>query len=340
MNEIKTVRPSTGEPRNDPLPWDVSGLRDTCEEWLLTYFAASPKTIAIYRDAIERRMIPFLEGQGIFELSDVTPKALTLFLVHEWERPRQRARRDGDRSRNAEGTGRISTEVIVRTYEIMRTFFKWAVAQGYLERQPMDGVRRPARSKLVREAVSTEEAKRMMAFNREKDDPVIRSRDNAIMTLLLGTGLRANELRMMRIQDIDWANRRVTIWNAKGEGQVQTRVRLSPKAYQALREWLRARQKYKVTSDWVWISQRRQHMTYQALWHVVRRLGEYAGVEGAYPHQIRHTAATQLYMETKDIMLVKQFMRHSKVATTERYLKRLGIDLEQTDYRTPDEWLT
>lgn len=339
MNETKTVRPSTGEPR-EILPWGVSGLRDTCEEWLLTYFAASPKTIAIYRDAIERRMIPFLEGQGIVELSEVTPKALTLFLVHEWERPRARARRDGDRSRNAEGTGKISTEVIVRTYEIMRTFFKWVAGQGYLTRQPMDGVRRPARSKLIREAVSTEEARRMVAVNREKDDPVIRARDTAIITLFLGTGLRANELRMMRIGDIDWANRRITIQNAKGEGVMQRRVRISPRAYQALREWLRARNKYRVTTDYVWISQRRQQMTYQAVWHVVRRLGEYAGVEGAYPHQLRHTAATELYRETKDIMLVKQFLGHSKVATTERYLKRLGVDMEQEDYRTPDEWLT
>lgn len=180
----------------------------------------------------------------------------------------------------------------------------------------------------------------MVAANREKDDPVIRARDHAIITLMLGTGLRANELRMMRISDIDWANRRITLYDSKGTGTVQTRVRISPKAYQALREWLRARQKYKVTTDWVWISQRRQQMTYQALWHVIRRLGEYAGVEGAHPHVIRHTAGTQLYMETKDIMLVKQFMRHSKVATTERYLKRLGIDLEQEDYRTPDEWLS
>lgn len=180
----------------------------------------------------------------------------------------------------------------------------------------------------------------MVAVNREKDDPVIRARDTAIITLFLGTGLRANELRMMRIGDIDWANRRITIQNAKGEGVMQRRVRISPRAYQALREWLRARNKYRVTTDYVWISQRRQQMTYQAVWHVVRRLGEYAGVEGAYPHQLRHTAATELYRETKDIMLVKQFLGHSKVATTERYLKRLGVDMEQEDYRTPDEWLT
>lgn len=306
----------------------------------MSYYAASPKTIAIYRDAIERRMIPFLEGQGVFELEDANPKALTLFLVNEWERPRLRKRRDGDRSLDAgEGYGQISTEVVVRTYEIMRTFFKWVVAQGYLSRQPMDGVRRPARSKLIREAVSTEEAKRMVAVTRLKDDPVIAARDHAIAILFLGTGLRANELRMMRIRDIDWANRKIIIQNAKGAGTVQRRVRISPKAHQALREWLRKREKYQVTSDYVWISQRRQQLTYQALWHIIRRLGEYAGVE-AHPHKLRHTAATELYRETKDIMKVKSFLGHSKVATTERYLKRLGVEMEDEDYRTPDEWLT
>jgi integrase/recombinase XerD len=81
-------------------------------------------------------------------------------------------------------------------------------------------------------------------------------------------------------------------------------------------------------------------MAYSALWAMIRNLGVYAGVANVHPHILRHTAATELYRETKDIMKVKSFLGHSKVQTTERYLKRLGVELAEEDYRTPDEWLT
>lgn len=337
MNGKTAARPSTLEPRSDPPPWAIGGIREAADEWLGSYYAASPRTIAIYRDAIQRRMTTWLEAQGVTELGEVAPRHLTLFLTHEWERPRLRQRADGDRGEE----GRISTETMVRTYEIMRTFWKWVAGAGYLQRNPMETVRKPAKPKLTRHALSTTEARDLVAKCREKDDPIVAARDEAIVTLFLGTGLRVGALLGLRLQDIDWANKRLLIRDDKGEGTVQKRVRLSPRAYQALRQWVRAREKYKVTCDALWISIRRRPMTYQAVWHVVRALGEYTGAQGrTHPHRLRHTAATELYRETKDIMMVKTFLGHSKVQTTERYLTRLGIELAEANYRTPDEWLT
>lgn len=303
---------------------------------MASYYAASPRTVSIYRDAIERRMTAWLEEQGVYELSAVTPRHLTLFLTHEWDRPRLRQRADGDRGE----AGRISTETMVRTYEIMRTFWKWVAGVGYIHRNPMETIRKPAKPRLTRHALSTTEARDLIAKCREKDDPIVAARDEAIVTLFLGTGLRVGALLGLRLGDIDWANKRLLIRDDKGEGTVQKRVRLSPRAYQALRKWVRAREKYQVRSEALWISIRRRPMSYQAMWWVIRKLGEYAGTEGrTHPHRLRHTAATELYRETKDIMMVKQFLGHSRVQTTERYLTRLGIELAEANYRTPDEWL-
>lgn len=96
-------------------------------------------------------MVTYLEDQGVTELNEASPKHLTLFLAHEWERPRLRARRDGDSADD----GRISTEVIVRTYEIMRTFWKWVVASGYISLNPMETVRKPAKPEMLNRVLPT-----------------------------------------------------------------------------------------------------------------------------------------------------------------------------------------
>lgn len=326
---------SSVEPTVTPPPWATGSIREARDEWLATYYAASPKTVRNYR-AITDRMLEALEADGIADLADVSPRHLTLFLAAEWERPRRTTRHDGDRA----DQNRISTSMVVATHAVLSIFWKWVHHQGYTAANPMASVRRPATPKLTRTALSADEAHAIIAKCREKDDPIVAARDEAIVTLFLGTGLRVRALLGLRLGDIDWANRRLLIRDDKGQGIVQRRVRLSPKAYQALRRWVRMREKYRVSSDALWISIRRRPMTYDAIWRVIRSLGEYAGVDGpAHPHRLRHTAATELYRETKDILIVKAFLGHSKVQTTERYLRRLGLELEDADYRTPDEWL-
>jgi integrase/recombinase XerD len=151
--------------------------------------------------------------------------------------------------------------------------------------------------------------------------------------------LRANELGGMRISDIDRDNRRVLIRNVKGKGENQRYVRLGRNSYEALRRWLQVRYTdAPLANDRVWVSIRRQPMSYQAVWHVIKRLGDYNGIVVS-PHILRHTAATELYRDTKDILLVMNFLGHTKVEITQRYLRQFNIEFETSAWRTPDEWL-
>ena len=80
-------------------------------------------------------------------------------------------------------------------------------------------------------------------------------------------------------------------------------------------------------------------MGYMALNSMMHNLGIYAGVPDCYIHRFRHTALAELYLNTTDIELVKMVAGHADVTTTGRYLRRVGIQYQQTPYETPGQWL-
>lgn len=310
-----------------PLP-----LAAAVSEWLDGYYSGSPRTQKAYRDAVEGRMLPFLVAQKVTWCHEATSGHLTAFMRHEAERPRTNQRRDGDRG------DRLSTATLDGIFGYLRTFWNWCEAMDYVPRSPMRKVRKPVTSKLIREGFTREEVQRLLQWVGYKDTPVIVARDRAILLILLSSGCRASEVAMLQWRQIDWANRRFKVL---GKGDKERYARLGAKAYPALRAWKEARRQWipgePKPTDPVWITLRRTPMGYTTLWKMIRNLADYAGVENATPHRFRHTAATELYLESANGKLVQHFLGHSKMATTDRYLKRIGAEMEKMDYRTPDE---
>lgn len=312
-----------------PLP-----LADAIAEWLDGYYSGSPRTRKTYQDAVQGRMLPFVEAQGARMCHEVTPAMLTAFMRHEADRPRSTRRRDGDRA------GKLSTATIDGIFGYLRTFWNWAEAMDYVARSPMRRVRKPVTPKLIREGFTREEVQRLLRWLSYKDDPVIQARDRAILLLLLSSGCRAGEIASLQWRQIDWANRRFKV---AGKGNRERTARIGAKAYPALKAWREHRKRLipgePKPSDPVWITIRRTPMGYTTLWKMVRNLADYAGVENATIHRFRHTAASELYLESANLKQVQEFLGHSKAATTDRYLKRIGAEMARMDYRTPDELL-
>lgn len=69
----------------------------------------------------------------------------------------------------------------------------------------------------------------------------------------------------------------------------------------------------------------------KTLWEIVDRVMRRAGVkveahDGVSVHAMRHTAATRAHEVTGDLVLVRDFLGHSSVATTQRYVGSAGVD--------------
>ena len=74
---------------------------------------------------------------------------------------------------------------------------------------------------------------------------------------------------------------------------------------------------------------------------MLKNLGKYANVENVHPHRFRHTYAAEWWTANRDLYALKNLLGHSRLQTTEIYLRSLGLEYGTgPEYKTPDSWLT
>lgn len=145
-------------------------------------------------------------------------------------------------------------------------------------------------------------------------------RDLALLTLLLGTGIRVSECVGLDINDIDFKNHGIRIVR-KGGNQVV--VYFGNEVEAALKEYLIER--YQVIpleghENALFLSLQRKRISVRSVEQLVKK---YAGLvtqlKKITPHKLRSTYGTQLYKETGDIYLVADVLGHSDVNTTKKH---------------------
>jgi site-specific recombinase XerD len=139
-----------------------------------------------------------------------------------------------------------------------------------------------------------------------------------IMATLYATGLRCNELRLLKVEDID--SKRMLIHIRNGKGQVPRDVTLSP----ALLERLRIYWRWRKPKDWLFPSKQRPQcaMDDKSIRHLCANAGRRAGIKRhVHPHVFRHSFATHLLDQGADLRTIQVLLGHADIQTTARYLR-------------------
>lgn len=143
----------------------------------------------------------------------------------------------------------------------------------------------------------------------------VRRRDDAVLEVLYGSGLRVAELCALDRAQLDLTGGAVTVW---GKGGKERRVPLSEPAVDALRAWLAVRADARTAADpgdAVFLNRRGGRLGTRD----VRRLLDTRAAEPTHPHALRHSFATHLLDGGADLRVVQELLGHASVATTQRY---------------------
>lgn len=154
----------------------------------------------------------------------------------------------------------------------------------------------------------------------KKFHTLTKSRDLAILTLLLGTGIRVSECVGLNITDVDFRNGGIRI-HRKGNKEVT--VYFGEEVESALLAYLDTRQKITPQpghENALFLSLQRRRIGITSLEKLVKK---YASIitplKNITPHKLRSTYGTSLYQETGDIYLVADVLGHNDVNTTKRH---------------------
>lgn len=152
-------------------------------------------------------------------------------------------------------------------------------------------------------------------------------RDLAIMTLLLGTGIRVSECVGLDMEDVDFKNNGIKI-HRKGGAEVI--VYFGDEVRQALIDYFVERQKISAepgSINALFLSLQNHRITVRAVENLVKKYSKMVTtVKNITPHKLRSTYGTNLYRETGDIYLVADVLGHKDVNTTRKHYAALDED--------------
>ena len=146
-----------------------------------------------------------------------------------------------------------------------------------------------------------------------------RERDIALMTLLLGTGIRVSECVGLDIEDLDFRNNGIRIVRKGGNEAV---VYFGDEVENALRNYLEVRKGIQPClghEHALFYSTQRRRMTVRSVENLVEKYASQVTIKKITPHKLRSTYGTALYRETGDIYLVADVLGHKDVNTTRRH---------------------
>lgn len=147
-----------------------------------------------------------------------------------------------------------------------------------------------------------------------------KERDIAIVTLLLGTGIRVSECVGLDVEDVDFKNDGIKVTRKGGNEMI---IYFGPEVEKALKNYLEVRETITPVTGHehaLFYSAQRRRIGVKAVENLVKKYArEVTTTKKITPHKLRSTYGTALYHETGDIYLVADVLGHKDVNTTKKH---------------------
>jgi integrase/recombinase XerC len=212
-------------------------------------------------------------------------------------------------------TRRFARRSIARKAAALRRYFRWALRTGLVSADPTVGLQVSGGSGRLPRVLDRREMDHLLDPAAVADEPEWRRRrDDAVLEVMYGSGVRVSELCSLDVSSIDLERSAVVVW---GKGAKQRRVPIGEPAVSAVRAWLAIRHEA-VSADEgsaLFANERGRRLTPRD----VRRIIDRRSSSPTHPHALRHTFATHLLDGGADLRAVQDLLGHADVATTQRY---------------------
>lgn len=212
---------------------------------------------------------------------------------------------------------RFAKRSIARKAAAIRRYFGWARRTGVVDADPSLGLRAPAGEGRLPRVLDGAELRTLLEPEAATDDSEPqwrRRRDDALMEMLYGSGLRVSELCSLDLDGVDSRRGVVTVW---GKGGKERRVPMSQAAVEAVKTWITSRREVRTDESGAALFLNARGGRVGA--RDVRRVMDRRSSRPTHPHALRHTFATHLLDGGADLRAVQELLGHSDVATTQRY---------------------
>jgi len=273
-------------------------LHDRFCNYKITLENLSPRTIKWHRSIFKS----FMSFSKVSSL-----EAISMDLVEEWIFWGRSERK-------------WSVKTIRSSLVSLNTFLNWCVKKDYLIKNPAKEIPKPRLPRKIPKHLTVSQAKKILycADNFDFHFSHERNRAVAIFAMFMYAGLRFQELVGLRLGDVDFENKTITI--LEGKGGKQRRIPINSKLEHYLKPYLSERSIINPFSAYFFVSTRTHNkIGYNLIKRLFTKISAKTGIV-LRPHMLRHTFATLMLEGGCDIYSLSQMLGHSHISTTTIYL--------------------
>ncbi len=224
-------------------------------------------------------------------------------------------------------TRRYSKATISRTAASLRSYFQWCARRGLVASDPAARLSAPSPDSRLPRVLGHADLDRMLdgpPIGREAP-PDIDLRDDAVLELLYGAGIRVAELCSLDTGDVDLERRVVTV---VGKGSKQRQVLIHQRCAEAVGSWLdgpRGRVASSGSDRGPSVDEEERNALFfnrrgrRIGPRDVRRILDRRSPVPTHPHALRHSFATHLLDGGADLRVVQELLGHTSLQTTQVY---------------------
>ena len=239
-----------------------------------------------------------------------------------------------------------------------RGFYVWLGRMGLIAHNPVQDVRAPKAPKPLPKALGVDEAMQLVTASCRASgdhglaqaggahgpvDAVQAARDQCMVELLYGSGLRLGELLGLDVSGappaVGWVDADAAEVHVLGKGAKRRTVPVGGPALQALADWLAVRDQWlpvggapggqgdatNVFADGLRalsINRRGKRLSPQQTRLALRQRSSQAGLATpVHPHMLRHSFASHVLQSSGDLRAVQELLGHAHIATTQVYTR-------------------
>lgn len=204
---------------------------------------------------------------------------------------------------------------LARMLSAWRGFFTYLARNHVLGNNPCLGLRAPKSAKRLPQALSPDEAARLMDI---PTDDALAVRDKAILELAYSSGLRLSEITGLTLSSVSQKEGQVTVLGKGGKMRI---VPVGRQALEALGAWLPLRAAVANQNEAaLFVGRTGRRLSARAIqlrlktWSVKRDMRI-----NVHPHVLRHSFASHVLQSSSDLRAVQEMLGHASIASTQVY---------------------
>jgi len=205
----------------------------------------------------------------------------------------------------------MSARSVNRKLSTLKSFFKYAMREHWIEIDPMAKIQGPKMGKKL--PVFMEEKNMQHLLDDVEMDPT----ESLIIQLFYFTGIRLSELISLKVTSVDFYRQQIKVLGKRNKERI---IPITAELTGLVKQYIEAHQLKKLTDEYLFTTKSGKKLYPRYVYDLVKRnLNLVSTLQKKSPHVLRHTFATHLLNAGADLNAIKELLGHANLAATQVY---------------------